>query len=383
MSASQPRVCLVTDSREPSGMGRHMVDLVSELRDGHELVVAAPRSPLAGALLLAMQRLGVEVWELPDADCDTQATELAARLRREPVDLLHVHAGITWEGHEMAEAARTVGVRAVLRTEHCPYVLTKKVDARRYAAGIRSVDLLVCVSHGVAGTFRRAGVPDELIRVVPNGIANRAPRRSAAAVRDALGIPAGAPLAVSVGRLTEQKGHANLLRAVPGVLRHVPRARFVWVGDGPLEGLLRDAIEAAQLINVVTLIPAYDDVAALLNAADVVVLPSRFEGLPLVALEAMAVGRAVVATAAVGLMEAVRDRVTGRLVPLDNDAAMAEAIAELLADPAMARRWGAAGQGWQRQSFTAARMAADTALLYAELLEAQHSERVLVSLAAG
>jgi glycosyltransferase involved in cell wall biosynthesis len=107
----------------------------------------------------------------------------------------------------------------------------------------------------------------------------------------------------------------------------------------------------------------------LLAAADLLVLPSLFEGLPLVVLEAMAAGRAVVGTQVCGTLEAVQDGVSGRLVPPGESAALASAIVELLDQPELAARFGAAGQARCASEFRAERMARETAQLHQERLE--------------
>ena len=106
----------------------------------------------------------------------------------------------------------------------------------------------------------------------------------------------------------------------------------------------------------------------LLTACDLFVLPSIFEGLPLIVLEAMAAARPVVATRVCGTAETVRDGETGRLVEARNPSALADAIVEALTQPAKAAQWGRAGQSLYWSEFTAARMARQTAALYHDLL---------------
>lgn len=360
-----------------------MLDLAAGLLDGLQVVLAIPDAPAARWLIGEGAALGVEIWPMPDAERAEMAAAFRARLASDRVDLVHVHAGITWEGHETAAAARLAGTWSVLRTEHCPYVLTKDEDARAYRRGIQAVDRILCVSEGVRRTFIESGVDEGTLRVVLNGIADRTARTSRAVTRAVLGVAESAPLAVTVARLTEQKGHHDLLAAVPSVLAAVPDARFVWIGDGPLEHSLRDAVRASGLEDVVRLQPRHEDVPALLAASDVVVLPSRFEGLPLVALEAMAAGRPVVGTAVVGLDETIRDGRTGRIVPVGDVRALAAALIAVLADPVTGRAWGEAGRSWQRTTFTAQQMVAGTAEIYRELLVRNRAEAPLSMAAAG
>ena len=210
------------------------------------------------------------------------------------------------------------------------------------------------------------------MRIVRNGIADRGPSGPDGSpyppVRARFGLPADARLVLTVARLTEQKGHHDLLDAVPAVLARVSQAHFVWAGTGPLEGSLRRRIGARGLGGHVHLIGHCADVGALLAAAEVCVLPSLFEGLPLVVLEAMAGGVPVVGTRVCGTAEAVRDRVTGRLVPPRDPDALAAAMLEVLDCPERAARWGDAGKRRVRRHFSARRMARATAAVYSELL---------------
>ena len=370
-------VVLTTESRQPSGVGAHMLELARQLtadrddragaRPAYDVTVAAPAGPDARWLLDQADRLGVATWALPDDEPRVQAAVFGTLLRRSRPDLVHLHAGIDWEGHFFAHATRDASVPGLVRTEHLPFLITTDWQDADYRAALPLHDAVICVSDGVAESHRAAGVPEEVIRVVRNGISTPHPTRGRAEIRAELGVDEDAPLAVTVGRLTEQKGHATLLDAVPAILAAVPRARFVWVGRGPLEAQLVRAIDDRDLAGAITLVPTWDDVPSLLAAGDVTVFASRFEGLPLVALEAMAVGRPVVGTRVIGLEEAVLDGITGRLVPPDDPSALAAALIELMTDPARVTTFGDAGRERQRSEFGAARMAAEVAAVYEEV----------------
>ena len=164
-----------------------------------------------------------------------------------------------------------------------------------------------------------------------------------------------------------QKGHAVLIEALPAVLARHPALRVWLAGHGPLENDLRRAVEARGLGAVVRFLGHRADVPDLLAGADLFVLPSRFEGLPLAALEAMAAARPVVATRVGGTDEAVLDGVTGRLVEPGDPEALGAAIAATLGRPEEAARFGAAGRERFLGAFTASRMADETARLYDRL----------------
>nr|WP_319934246.1 glycosyltransferase [Lichenihabitans sp. Uapishka_5] len=359
MSRAEPlRLCLATDSREPSGVGEHMLALALALRDRFAVVLACPDSSGGAALLARAARGGVGVKRLDD---DPEATR--AWLAASGFDILHLHAGIGWEAHGLARLGREAGVPYLLRTEHLPDLVTDPEQRLDHAAGLALVDRLICVSEAAAASFRaRLDDPGKLT-VVPNGHPTRPAGRERAAVRQDFGIDDARPVLLNVARFTPQKDHATLIAALPALLRRHPDAELWLAGTGPLEAATRQAVVAAGLDDAVRFLGHRSDVPDLLAAADLFVLPSRFEGLPLAVLEAMAAGRAVVATAVGGTDEAVADGHTGRLVPPGDPAALANAIAATLA-PGCAQRFGDAGRVRYAEAFTAARMADDTATLY-------------------
>lgn len=166
--------------------------------------------------------------------------------------------------------------------------------------------------------------------VIPNGVdlSRLLPADGAAraAARERLGLPPG-PIAVCVGRLSEEKGQRDLLDIWPSVRRLVPGARLVLVGDGPDHGAL-----AALSVPAVQLVGNREDVADWLAAATVVVAPSRREGMAIVPLEAMARSRYVVATDVAGMREALAPGAS-TIVPAGAGQALAAALADRLSDP--------------------------------------------------
>jgi len=206
-------------------------------------------------------------------------------------------------------------------------------------AAARWTDLFVCVGAAEAEAGREHGVPGRYT-VVRNGVDLRryavADTAARAAARHALRLDPGAPLAVCVGRVTRQKGQDVLLAAWPRVRAECPDATLALIGDGDQLA----ALSAAPAPGV-TFAGAVDDVRSWLAAADLVVLPSRWEGLPLTVLEAFASGRPVVASRVPGLAEVVPSSV-GALVPPDDPAALGDAVARRLRDPDLRRAEGRA-----------------------------------------
>ena len=190
-----------------------------------------------------------------------------------------------------------------------------------------------------------------------------------------LGVNAGARVAVWHGRIDiHPKGIDTLVDAWCRVRITSPSLRtLLLLGTGPGASWLRHRIDALGLDDVWwrdEYVLDRDVIGTYLSAADVFVLPSRHEGMPLVALEAMEAGLPVVATRVIGSAEVVDDGVTGALVRPGDPVALGAAVAGLLADPALRRRQGTAGRRRYEARFTRARMAADTAAVYESVLAA-------------
>jgi glycosyltransferase involved in cell wall biosynthesis len=194
------------------------------------------------------------------------------------------------------------------------------------------------------------------------------PRRDAVAVRAGLGLAHGRKTVVMAGRMTPQKGWDVLLEAGARLARQ--RADLAWllVGDGPLRPALTR--RATELGVDARFTGARADMADLLGCADLVVLASRSEGLPFTLLEAMALGKPVVATRVGGVAEVVEDGRSGRLVPRDDPAALAAAIAAVL-DAPEAAAMGARGRARVEAEFTQERMVRSIERVYETALHAR------------
>jgi len=346
-------VCLLTDSPEPSGVGAHMLTLAAELRARARVSLALPAVPTSAPLEAGARELGLEV--LPHGGA---AGALEPILTSSSVTILHVHAGVAWEGHEPVLAGRRAGIPVVLRTEHLPQLITTNDQRGGHRALVRQLDKLICVSDGVAQSYVASGIPATSIAVVPNGT------RPLAATPERLGVPDDVPLVLAVGRLAIQKRFDLLVEAAAG-LAH---AQVRIVGEGPIEADLRRLIEDRGLGDRVVLCGRRADVPSLLAGADVLAMPSDFEGLPLVALEAMSVGTPVVGTRVCGVADAVVDGLTGRLVPPGDARALEHALREALGSGSVRRAWGDAGRRRHAERFTARRMGEDIGSLYDALL---------------
>lgn len=255
----------------------------------------------------------------------------------------------------------------IVRTEHLPDLVTDPGQRHDYAAGIGTVDRVICVSAASAQSFAGGGVDHSKFVVIRNGLPHRPAARTRIAVREDLGLTASQLVALTAARFTAQKDHATLIEAIPSTLRETPDLSFVFAGGGQLRDACEERAAALGVAHATTFLGMRVDVPDLLAAVDLFVLPSRFEGLPLAVIEAMAAGLPVVATRVGGTDELVLDGVTGLLVPPGNAGALARAITELCRDPARAKAAGDAGRARYAAEFTAIWMASETARLYRSL----------------
>ena len=236
--------------------------------------------------------------------------------------------------------------------------------ARRVA---RRADWVVAITEAVAEFFlREVGSDFAQMATIPYGIPVP-PLRHQAGARKRLGVGADEELIVCAARFDRQKDHETLIRAMPAVTAARPKARLVLLGRGPLEEELRERAAATAGANV-TFGGFVDNVASWYDAADVVALPSRWEGLGLTLVEAAMHARPVVATAVGGIPEIVPHGRTGLLVNEGDPFGMAEAIVRLLSDPAMRERLGGAARERAIRRFSVEVAANATEDLYVTLL---------------
>jgi glycosyltransferase involved in cell wall biosynthesis len=234
------------------------------------------------------------------------------------------------------------------------------------------VDRVTAVSPAIAREVRaERGLSAEKVVTIPNGVDPAAfdpalwPR---AAARSRLGLAGDESALGVIAHLSTVKGHADLLAAMARIVAAVPHARLVVVGDGILRAELEARSRTLGLGDRVVFTGAREDVATILAALDVVVVPSHTEGLSNALLEAMAMARPVVATAVGGNPDAVEAGVTGLLVPPRDPEALAAAVLRLLERPDEARRLGEAARRRVLADFSLDRMVAGYEALYRSLL---------------
>lgn len=188
-------------------------------------------------------------------------------------------------------------------------------------------------------------------------------------VREELGIPAEAPVMMTVAVLREPKGIQHMIAAMPGIIEQAPETRYVIVGSGPYENELKDLAMASPAAEAIQLTGPRDDVPELLAAADIFVHPTLDDALPTVLAEAMAAGKAIVASDVGGVPEMVQDRINGLLVPPADVGALADACVSLIQDGDTRHRMQVKSRSIAEHTFNVEKQVASLTALYMQLIE--------------
>ena len=350
-----------------SGSETHLRLLLTALdRTAFEPVFVAlgARSADDRAYLAELRAAGVRVEVLPIRGHfdPVLVARLVSWLRRERPSIVHTHL-IHADVHGVV-AARLAGVPVIISTKHNddPFRTRRLVVAlERWLA--RRVNTTIAISEWLR-RYVLATTGQREDRVVTVRYGYDPDIAGAPELQHPCPIRTGVPTVLAVGRLVAQKGHDVLIRAFSRVRTRIPEAALVIVGAGPRREELERLIQRCSLSDRVLLAGHRPDVGAFLGASAVVAHPSRWEGFGMVLLEAMAHRRAIVASAVSAIPEIVTHGETGLLVPAEDEAALADALIRLLADPATAGRMGETGLQRLRQEFSLARMARQTEEVY-------------------
>ncbi len=345
------------------GLDREIFEVIVASEEGGPLVDELEKMGIRHVPVKLGKYLGLSV-----------ARTIAELLRDNAVDIPHTHGGIA--GLYGRLAARKAGTPAVVHTVHgIHYLHYRNPAAKRAFIALerrlsRFTDAVVFVSAAdmEKAVRLRLALPPKA-RIIRNGVTPiaRERLRDPAAVRAELGA-VGKPLVVAVSRLHRQKGVEFLLRAVPLVRAEIPDVRVVVAGGGPLAKRLGTELKALRIVDNAALLGERKDALDILAAADLFVLPSLWEGLPYVLVEAAALGKPIVATDIDGVREVIRSGATGVLVPPRDPGALAASILLLLKDKAFADSLGAAARAEIPPKFSIERMMGETESLYLEVL---------------
>ena len=326
------KVLQVLEATE-GGTRRHLVDLVTHLdpaRFAVSVACATRRDPAFLDDVRSFKARGIAVHVLPMRRAVSPLWDLVALIRllrlmrRGRYDVVHTHSSKA--GFLGRLAAKLAGVPRVV---HTPHVFPFDMDVNRLARSCyfqaerfaaRLTDCLVCVFPSQRRTAETLLEASKIV-VVENEIDGPTQTTPSRAGNSVVGM---------VGRLTLQKGPAYFIEAARLVAARAPQTRFILIGEGPLRAALERQNAAAGLGRQFLMAGAREEAADLLSPLDIVVLPSLWEGLPYVLLDALAAGKAVVATCVGGIPDVVADGVNGLLVPSRDAPALAEAVLKLL-----------------------------------------------------
>lgn len=369
---NQVRVLQIIDSMKTGGAEGLLLELCKGLvRRGYRVSVCyntpGPRST-------EFEGEGIETFRLrPFARVDpTLVVRLMQVMHRDPPQIVHTH--LFKSDMHGRFAARASGVPVVFSTLHNNDIWARRLPlGRLYGLTARFTDCLIAVSDQVKRYHvRYTGVPADKVVTIENGIdCSRffTESQPGARVRGQLGISPDAPLFGAIGRLVPQKNHAMLIRAAAEIVRVLPNARFLVVGEGPLRSELEEQAGKLGLIPTVVFAGLRPDIPAVLSALDVLVFTSKWEGLPLALLEGMAAGKPVVATAVDGVLDVMVDGATGLLAPPDGTEALVHACLKLMEEPALRMQMGNAGRSRVLERFSIDSMIDRTISLYSRFWE--------------
>jgi glycosyltransferase involved in cell wall biosynthesis len=371
----------INSPETPGGVEEHVFSLMASLPpDRFHIALVCPAAvyDMFAPLVSSTRRIfRLDLYRLAQTGA---MAELARIVRALKPDIAHSHQ--FFATFFMAPIAKLCRVPIVVETTHLREAWRRSWLKRSYIIDrlvYRTVDCFVAVSKaGARHLIECKHCPEGKVVQIYNGrdvTRFRPDPTTRASVRRELGLTRHDPLIVHVGRLSPQKGHRYLLDAMPVVLHHLPRTKLAIVGDGELRPQLEAEVARRVLGSSVVFTGFQSSVTRLLDAADVVVLPSLFEGLPLTAIEAAAMGKPLVASSVDGTPEVVDDGHTGLLVPPADSVRLAEALVTLLKDEPRRAAMGAAARRLVEERFDLGQHVARHVDLYESLFRRSASTK--------
>jgi glycosyltransferase involved in cell wall biosynthesis len=367
------------------GTRRHLISLVSRIdRHSFEVEVAGPtvRHGALGDTQFREQinQLGIpfhpiemqrEIRLGPDLKALLQLSNL---IRRGRFDLVHTHSSKA--GFLGRFAARLNGVPTVYTPNGFYFLSARSAGQREIFLRLEQLagqltDRIIAVSTSERqAVIENHIVKDSKVVMIPNGIdltAHQVDSAARARIRAELNIPSESLVVGTVSRHIAQKDPPTLIRAFQRILTAMPETRLLWCGEGELQPETEKLAHDLQLSHAVQFLGFRPDVLDIMNAFDVFVLSSLFEGLPYSVLEAMARELPIVATNVIGNRDVVIDGTTGLLVPPSDPQLLAEAVVQLLSNPTRRQQLGRNGRVLVGRSYCIGQMVKDTEEVYRSL----------------
>lgn len=316
-------------------------ELLKRMQEGHDLIPLAPRGDIDLAAAWRLSRV----------------------LKQLRPDVIHAH-----DPHAVAMTSTALSIAS---PQPRPFFVSTRRVVFRLADNSFSrwkyseVDCFIASCAAVRDRLVTDGIPRARITIVHEGVdVERLARLPAASVHAEFYLPTGAPVVANVAALAPHKGQHHLIDAAALVVRDVPDARFVIVGDGELRAALEKHIKDKHLERHVFLAGFRVDALELTKGCDIFAISSITEGLSVALIDAMAMSKPVVATTAGGIPEVMLDGETGYLVAPRDHRAMADRLVYLLKHPAARQRMGQAAYVRVRDAFNVERMIDETAAVY-------------------
>jgi len=363
------------------GAQEHVVNLVTRIDPSRYDVSVAALS--AGSTVRKLERMGIPVCVIDDPDDAGAVQAVAGHMAANGADIVHNHmyrAEIV--GTRAAMSLASVGRKrpAVVSTVHSSRVRSD-ADRETVRALTSQMDRLIAVSRAIEAKLEDEGRTAAPVSLIYNGVelGQYDHQEPCCTLRDEYGMEAGSRLVGVVARLEPEKGHPTLLEAWPAVLRAVPDAYLLVVGEGTRRDALEAQARAFRIAHRVVFTGRRDDVPAVTAALDVAVLPSYREAQGMTILEALALSRPVVASNVGGIPEMIENGITGILVPPRDAEALSTAIVRLLTDHPFADTLARAGHDMVHERFCVERMVQSIEAVYDQAVGVQR----VPALAAG
>ena len=380
MSSTENKISIlyVIDGLEFGGGERVFLQLASALRGRHKIFVATNIQ-------------GKFAQELTDQDIQTFPVDMTRQVTFKPIlqirDIIRqnqidlVHSQGTRADFFARMAAKLAGAYCIICTVAMPVegfeVGPVRKSIYRFIDRFTEpwVDRFLVVSESLKeNLIDGRGISEERVARIYNGIELDQFRLDLenSGLKEQLEINPDAILIGAIGRLVWQKGFEYFIRAIPEVLQVDPNTTFLLVGDGPLRPHLESEARKLNLHDNLIFTGFRSDILELLSIIDILVIPSILEGFPMITLEAMAVGKPIVATNINGITEQILDSTEGILVPPKDPKALTTAILKLLHDKELSTRLGLAARTKVERCFSLDTMLSETEKVYLSLLNSQY-----------
>jgi len=300
-------------------------------------------------------------------------------VKKKQIDILHAHLP---DSSLIAIVIGWLTGTPVVLTIHNNFSLPSKRKAplrdavRTFVTNtvFKRADYIITVGNDIQDSLLKILGDKVTIKTVYNGVDylrySNPEKLDSLRFRQSLNVDDDARVIAMVGRLEKQKGHACLIDAAALLKGKYPDVVFLLVGDGELRDQLVEQAQRRKIIDNIVFLGNCDDVPAILGASDLFVLPSIYEGIPLVVLEAMAAGLPVIATDIAGTRELIESGVDGVLVATEDSEAIAHAIDDVLSDVGRSREMSVLAQIKVKERFTLQQMVSGTEDVYQEVLNA-------------